>query len=210
MAEPWDGSPDYVDRRIARALAHPLRMQILAELNKQAMSPSQFAKKFEMKTPNVSYHFRALQKLDCIEEVEIRPARGSVEHFYKATRRALFDGKAWNDLPQSLKEEASGRTMTDFLTAVALAMHAGTFDAHDERMLVWMQQRLDKKGRREAVKAQRDLVRKLTGIYKGARLRLQEAGESEGGMLGTYAVFLFESPPPERKADDEGEKRDSD
>lgn len=204
MAEPWDDSPDYVDARIARALAHPLRMHILAELNKRAMSPSQFAKQFELKTPNVSYHFRALQKLDCIEEFETRPVRGSVEHFYKATKRALFDGKAWNDLPQSLKEEASGRTMTDFLTAVALAMNAETFDARDERMLVWMQQPLDKKGWREAVKIQRDAVQKLHRVYKGAKLRLAEAGEPRGSILGTYAVFLFESPP--RRSDQEDDR----
>jgi hypothetical protein len=196
MGERWEDSPDYVDARIARALAHPLRMQILAALNKGAMSPSQFAKQHKMKLPNVSYHFRALQKLDCIEEVEIRPVRGAVEHFYKATRRALFDGQAWNELPPSIKEEASGLTMSDFLSAVALAMHAGTFDAHDERMLVWTQQRIDKKGWREAVKAQRDLVRKLDRIYKAARIRLRTR-EAEAGMLGTFGVFLFESPPLE-------------
>jgi DNA-binding transcriptional ArsR family regulator len=199
MEESWDGSPDYVDARVARALAHPLRMHILAELNKRAMSPSQFAKEFDRKLPNVSYHFRALQKLDCIEEVETRPVRGSVEHFYKATRRALFDGKAWNELPQSLKEGASGQTVTNFLTAVALAMHSGTFDAQNDRMLVWMQQRLDKKGWREAVEIQRDAVRKLERAYKGAGVRLAEAGQPDGGMLGTYAVFLFESPPQKPK-----------
>lgn len=205
MEEPWEGS-DYVDERVARALAHPLRLHILAELNEKAMSPSQFAKKFEMKTPNVSYHFRALQKLDCIEEVETRPVRGSVEHFYKATRRALFDRKSWNALPQSLKEDASGQTVTNFLTAVALAMHAETFDAHNERMLVWKQQRVDMKAWREAIKAQRDLVRKLDRIYKNGRLRLSEARDPEGGILSTYAVFLFESPPPEpeRAPDEEG------
>jgi DNA-binding transcriptional ArsR family regulator len=203
MEEPWEGS-DYVDERLARALAHPMRMHILAELNKRAMSPSQFAKQYDEKIPNVSYHFRALQKLECIEEVEIRQVRGAIEHFYKATRRALFDGKAWSELPQSLKEEASGQTVTDFLTAVALAMHAETFDARDERMLVWMQQRVDKKAWGEAVKAQRELVRKLTRIYKDGKLRLSEAGEPEGGMLSTYAVFLFESPPPEPKKDEEG------
>jgi DNA-binding transcriptional ArsR family regulator len=206
MEEPWEGS-DYVDERVARALAHPMRMQILAELNKRAMSPSQFAKKYDKKVPNVSYHFRALQKLDCIEEVEIRPVRGAIEHFYKATRRALFDGKSWDELPPSLKEEASGQTMTDFLTAVALAMGAGTFDGRDERMLVWMQQRIDKKAWNEAVKAQRELVRDLTRIYKNGKLRLREAGEPEGGMLGTFGVFLFESPPaqPEGAGDEDEE-----
>jgi DNA-binding transcriptional ArsR family regulator len=203
MEERWDESPDYVDARVARALAHPLRMHILAELNKRAMSPSQFAKKFDKKLPTVSYHFRALQRLECIEEVETRPVRGSVEHFYKATRRALFDGKSWNKLPPSLKEGASGQTMTDFVAAAALAMHSGTFDAHDERMLVWMQQRFDLKAWWEAVKVQRDAVRKLDRVFKEGRDRLADAGEPDGGILGTFGVFLFESPPAPEKPEEE-------
>lgn len=195
MEEAWEGGPDYVDERVARAMAHPLRVQILAEVNKRAMSPSEFAKQFDEKLPNVSYHFRALQKLECIEEVETRPVRGSVEHFYKATKRALFDGKPWNELPQSLKEDVSGRAVGDFLGAISLAMLGGTFDARDERMLVWLQRRLDVRGWGEAVKAHRDLVRKMQDIYEGSEQRLVEADEPDGGMLGTYAVFLFESPP---------------
>jgi DNA-binding transcriptional ArsR family regulator len=195
MEEPWEDSSDYVDGRVARAMAHPLRVQILAELNKRVMSPSQFAKKFELATPNVSYHFRALEKLDCIEEVEIRPVRGSIEHFFKATKRALFDGKPWDELPASLKESVSGRAFTDFLEAVAMAMLGETFDARDERMLVWLQQPLDRKGWREAVKAHRDLVRKMDGIFKGSKLRLAEGKDPKSRMLGTYGVFLFESPP---------------
>jgi hypothetical protein len=81
-----------------------------------------------------------------------------------------------------------------------------TFDARDGRMLVWMQLRLDQKAWREAVKIQRNAVRKLDRVYKSARVRLAEAGEPEGGMLGTYAVFLFESPPPKPKPNGEDGK----
>jgi DNA-binding transcriptional ArsR family regulator len=187
---------DYVNRDMARALAHPMRIQILAELNKRAMSPSQFAKKFDLKTPNVSYHFRALQRLDCIEEVETRPVRGSVEHFYGATRRVLFDGTAWRDLPQSIKLQASGRAVSDFLEAVTAAMLAETFDSNDDRVLVWSQRCLDRQGWSEAVEAHWVLIHKMEDIYKDSRKRLLEAGEPEGGMVGTYGQFLFESPPP--------------
>jgi DNA-binding transcriptional ArsR family regulator len=196
---------DYVDQKMARALAHPLRIQILAELNKRTMSPSQFARKFDLKTPNVSYHFRALQKLECIEEVEIRPVRGSVEHFYRATKRVLFDGKAWEDLPPSIKAQASGQAFTDFLEAVALAMLRGTFDSTDERVAVWLQRRLDAQGWSDAVDAHWKLIRAMEDIFKQSRTRLAEAGEPEGGIRGTYGLFLFESPPPDIDSTEEAE-----
>jgi|SRR4051794_10678706 len=160
-----------------------------------------------MKLQNVSYHFRVLREYNLIEEVETRPVRGSTEHFYRAVKRVLFDGKAWEDLPLSVKKGVSGGIVSDFLEAVAIAMLGETFDSSDERMAVWLQKRLDEQGWEEAVAAERELVHKMEGIYKGARLRLAEAGEPEGGMCGTFGVFLFESPPPEsERLEDQGEE----
>src|SRR5436305_10289480 len=125
---------EYVDQDMAKALAHPLRIQILAALNKRLMSPSLFAKTHDEKLPNVSYHFRTLQKFGCIEEVESRPVRGAIEHFYRATNRVLFDGKAWDNLPQSIKVQASGQAVGDCLAAVATAMLRESFDSTNDRV----------------------------------------------------------------------------
>lgn len=190
------GDIDYVDQAMARALAHPMRIQILAELNKGNMSPSGFAKQTGEKVPNVSYHFRVLAKYDCIEEVETKMVRGAVEHFYQATKRVLFDGKSWGELPQSVRAGISGQAVDDFLRAIAASMAAELFDSRSERMLVWVQKRLDLQGWHDAAEAQEQLLRTMHKIYTDASRRLSEAGEPEGGMLGTYAVFLFESPPP--------------
>src|SRR5215218_819427 len=201
-AEP--GEIEYVDGDMARAMAHPLRVQILGVLNKRVMSASAFARTYDEKLQNTSYHFRILKEHGLIEEVGSRQVRGSTEHFYQAVRRVLFDGKAWDELPPSVKAQVSGRILSDFLEAVAAAMESETFDSSDERMAVWLQQRLDEQGWVEAVAAQRELVHAMERIYKGSKLRLAEAGEPDGGLLGTFGVFLFESPPtdPERPEDD--------
>lgn len=204
-AEP--GDIEYVDGDVAKAMAHPLRVQILAALNKQVLSPSGFSRTYGEKLQNVSYHFRVLQKFDLIEEIETRPVRGSTEHFYRATRRVLFDGKAWEEIPPSLKRKVSGRAVTDFLEAISAAMLAETFDSSDDRMAVWLQRGLDEQGWDEAVAAERELVRKMEDIYKDAKVRLAEAGEPEGGMLGTFGVFLFESPPPKPESAEEQEEK---
>jgi hypothetical protein len=75
-------------------------------------------------------------------------------------------------------------------------MKGETFDSSDERMAVWVQRTLDEQGWKEAVAAERELVHKMEDIYKGSRVRLAEAGEPEAGLLGTFGVFLFESPSP--------------
>lgn len=201
------GEIEYVDGDMAKAMAHPLRVQILAALNKRVMSASAFARTYGEKLQNTSYHFRILKDYGLIEEVGSRPVRGSTEHFYRAVKRVLFDGKAWDELPPSVKAQVSGRILSDFLEAVAAAMASETFDSSDERMAVWLQQRLDEQGWVEAVAVERELVHKMEGIYKGSRVRLAEAGEPEGGMLGTFGVFLFESPPLEQqRPEDEAEE----
>jgi DNA-binding transcriptional ArsR family regulator len=194
-AEPED--IEYVDGDVAKAMAHPLRVQILAALNKWVMSPSGFSRTYGEKLQNVSYHFRVLQRYELLEEVSTRPVRGSTEHFYRATKRVLFDGKAWEDLPPSLKKKVSGRAITDFLEAVTAAMLGETFDSTDERVAVWLQRRLDELGWREAVAAHWDLIHKMEDLFRESATRLAEAGEPEGGIVGTYGLFLFESPPPD-------------
>ena len=193
---------DYVDQNMARALAHPMRVQILAELNQRMMSPSEFSECFAVPLSNVSYHFRVLHEYECIEVVETQQVRGAVEHFYHAVKRALFDGKAWDDLPESLRAGVSAGIMSDFLCASAAAMESGSYDARKSRMAVWFQRRLDETGWDEAAAAQRKLVDEMAEIYRRAAARLAAAGDPAGGFLGTYGVFLFESPSPQQKTED--------
>lgn len=200
------GEVEYVDGEVAKAMAHPMRVSILAALNKRVISPSQYARETGDKVNTVSYHFRTLTEYGLIEEVGSRPVRGATEHFFAATKRVLFDGKAWDSLPPSLKKEVSAQAFGDFLDAVALAMGGETFDTRNDRVNVWLQGRLDEKGWKEAVKAHWVLIHGMEGIFKRARLRLLEAGDPEGGFLGTYGLFLFESPPLPDANEDEDEE----
>ncbi|MFL5898377.1 MAG: hypothetical protein ACJ76D_07930 [Solirubrobacterales bacterium] len=41
--QPWE--PDYINDAMAKAIGHPTRALILAEVNRRIMSPAKFAKK---------------------------------------------------------------------------------------------------------------------------------------------------------------------
>lgn len=190
------GEIEYVDGDVAKAMAHPLRIQIIAMLNQRVMSATMIAKQVDEPLQNVAYHFRILREKGLIEEVDSRPVRGSTEHFYRATKRVLFDGRAWENLPTSMKARVSGRMFSDFLEVVSAAMLGETFDSSDERVNVWRQGRLDEQGWEEAVAAHWTLIHAMEDIYKGARLRLLEAGEPEGGTFSVYGQYFFEGAPP--------------
>lgn len=192
---------DYVDENMAKALAHSVRALILAEANKAVISPKMVAEKHDLVVSNVSYHFRKLEKLECLELVKEEKVRGAVEHFYKATRRALFDGRPWDNLPQSVKEEWSGDTFGNVIKRVADAIALGTFDARNERFLVWSKQLLDEQGWKEIADIYRKAAYKTAAAAKRARKRVEESGEE--GIPSTWAFLFFQSPWLEEPSDDE-------
>jgi DNA-binding transcriptional ArsR family regulator len=76
----------FLDERLAKALSHRLRVQILQRLTEHgAASPSELADVLEEPLGNISYHMRVLRELDCLEFVRTEPRRGALEHFYRAT-----------------------------------------------------------------------------------------------------------------------------
>jgi DNA-binding transcriptional ArsR family regulator len=193
--DPWE--PDYVDDQLAKAIGHPVRALILAEANDRVMSPSQFAKRHELDLSAVSYHFRELEKYGCLEEVATVPVRGASQHFFKATRGALFDGKVWEQLPETVRNRWSGKTMTHLLEAIAEAMLEETFDEHKDRALAWNKEILDEQGWQRIAEIFRDATYKTMKEAEAAKVRV-EGGETEP-MLASWAFLFFKSPFEEKR-----------
>jgi DNA-binding transcriptional ArsR family regulator len=78
------------DPRAAKALTHPLRARLLTELSEES-SPKELAIQLGESLGKVSYHIRELERLGCIEQTRVRPVRGAVEHFYRATVRLRIE-----------------------------------------------------------------------------------------------------------------------
>ena len=177
---------------LMKALAHPLRVHILALLNERVASPNQLAKELGERLGDVSYHIKALREGDCIELVRTEPRRGAVEHFYRATRRAFFSDEDWERLPMSVKPSMSARLLRDILDDAMAAVEAGTFDARSDHHLSWTPTMLDEEGWREAVVAQMEFLERLFQIQAQSTERLAEAGAK--GFPASFAMMSYETP----------------
>jgi DNA-binding transcriptional ArsR family regulator len=124
-----------VDSRLAKALAHPLRVQLLAALNEGVASPNELAKKLDEPLTNVSYHVRMLHDLGCIELVETEPRRGALEHYYRAIVRPFFGDRDWKRLPKNARGSISDAVLQLVWEDAAEAIKAGIFDERDDRHL---------------------------------------------------------------------------
>jgi DNA-binding transcriptional ArsR family regulator len=124
-----------VDSRLAKALAHPLRVQLLAQLNQGVASPNELAKKLGEPLTNVSYHVRMLHDLDCIELVETEPRRGALEHYYRAVVRPFFSDRDWKRLPQNARNSISDAVFQLVWEDAAAAIKDGSMEEREDHHL---------------------------------------------------------------------------
>lgn len=74
-----------IDQRLVKAVAHPLRVEILeAFVRHGELSPTQIAKELDQKLGNVSYHVKVLRDCEVIELARTRQRRSALEHFFRA------------------------------------------------------------------------------------------------------------------------------
>jgi DNA-binding transcriptional ArsR family regulator len=120
---------------MAKALAHPLRVQLLSLLNEGVASPNELAKKLDEPLTNVSYHVRMLHDLGCIELVETEPRRGALEHYYRAIVRPFFADNDWRRLPKNARGSISDAVLQLVWDDSAEAIKTGLFDEREDRHL---------------------------------------------------------------------------
>ena len=112
------------EARIAKALAHPLRAQILQRLGERVSSPGDLADELGAPLGVVSYHVRMLRDYHCVELVRTEPVRGALQHFYKATARPSLEDATWRTLPSQLRGELSNGTLTALVDDLSAAADA--------------------------------------------------------------------------------------
>jgi DNA-binding transcriptional ArsR family regulator len=120
---------------MAKALAHPLRVQLLSALNEGVASPNELAKRLNEPLTNVSYHVRMLHDLGCIELVETEPRRGALEHYYRAIMRPFFGDRDWKRLPKNARGSISDAVLQLVWDDAAESIKTGQFDDRENRHL---------------------------------------------------------------------------
>jgi DNA-binding transcriptional ArsR family regulator len=187
-----------VDQRLVKALAHPLRVEILTILNERMASPNELSKELEEGLSQVSYHVKVLKDFECIEMVKTEPRRGAVEHYYRATARAFLTDRDWKSLPDSVKPGVSSSAIQMILDDVFGALNGGTFDSRDDRHVSWTPGVVDEQGWDESVALVNETLEKLIGIHAGSAKRLAKSGEA--GIPATAVLMNFEGLSAEAKS----------
>lgn len=185
------GKVTRLDKRLARALNHPLRTEIIAILSDTSASPSEMAEMLGEELSSVSYHTKQLLELDCIEVVDREQVRGALKTRYRATTKMLLDNPDWERLGQAVRTGISINAMNEVTRRAADAMEAGTFDRRTDRTLITMKLDVDEPAWEEVNAALRTAYERIGEIEVAAAQRKAEGAKT---FRMTASLLGYQSP----------------
>jgi DNA-binding transcriptional ArsR family regulator len=185
---------ELVDSRLMKALTDPRRVKVLSILNERVASPRELADEFGETLSGVAYHFKVLRDFGLIELEKTTPRRGAVEHFYRATHRALVPDDAWKDLPASTKRGIAADIMENIIGDVSASLETGIFGKRDGVHISWTPLILDEEAWDAFSALTEDVLRQVFDLQAEATERLNAEGEEKDAAISvTLALIGFES-----------------
>ena len=181
----------FVDERLAKALSHRLRVQILQRLDEDGeASPKELAQALGEPVGNISYHVRILRDLDCVELVRTEPRRGALAHFYRATVRARLDAQQWAGLTAGFRRDRLSRALAEIVERAATAGREGGFDgleAHASRAML----AVDEEGLTEIIALLDETLEALRRIAAAGARRQAKGGRHASRMIATEVAVML-------------------
>jgi DNA-binding transcriptional ArsR family regulator len=188
-----------VEQIVAKAFAHPLRVQILIILNERVASPNLLSQELDQSLNLVAYHVRVLEKYDCIELVDTKQRRGATEHFYRATRRQFLSDAELARLPDSLRPGLAGAILKSVFDDIEEASKTGTLEEVDDLHISRTPMVVDKQGWSEISELLAGTLDRVLEIQGEASERL--ASGDEQSILSKVQLLHFRSPTAEKLAE---------
>ena len=179
--------------KIAKALAHPLRVQILTILNDRVASPNELSKELEEGLSQVSYHVKVLRDFKMIEMTGTEPRRGAVEHYYRATSKVYVPSWVAALWPKSIRAGTSGVILEEIEVDLVESGEAGLLADRPDEVMSRDSQTVDGQAREDIEQAAAEFFERVerAGTESAKRLR---NGEGDGEEIQTSAaVMVFRS-----------------
>lgn len=183
---------DAADRasRLVKAMAHPVRIEILEALKYQPASPVETYGTIGEPLQNVSYHFKVLYQLGCIEEVHKVPVRGSMKTIYRSVFEMLLDTPTWERLNPAVRMKISDAGLKSLIDRVSEATAARTFDSRGDRHLTGITQLVDE----EAWKKMAGMLDEVLDAFYAAVDEAKDRSDEGAKFPMTLGLLAFESP----------------
>ena len=180
-----------VELRLAKAMAHPVRVKALELMNERPIAPVEVSDAIGVELSNVSYHFRTLLELDCIEAAGTEQVRGSIKTTYRSKVRLMFNDMVWSSLGSHERSGVSSLAIKALISRTLDALEADTFDSKDDRHISVSTIKADWQGWDEIVEVLKTAMERVQEIGEESAERVDERDERFPASVG---LLGFESP----------------
>lgn len=187
------------DAAYVRALAHPLRLRILAMLGERPSSPARLAGGLGVRVNVVAYHVKRLRALGLAELVDVRRGRGGLEHFYAVRGRPGFTDHAWASLDPDARCRLLTATLRQLADYVNRAAIAGGFD-RPEAHLSRTPMRVDEAGWNALAAAAQEWLRAVAAIERDVAARGSDELFDAGLVVLLFEAKQFSEAPARPRA----------
>jgi DNA-binding transcriptional ArsR family regulator len=187
------------DRSVVSAMGNEERAQILILLNERVASKPEIAKELGLAPDKVRYELDVLKKMNPpLVKLEFeRPVRGTVEKFYRATKRAYLSPDEWPGVPDAVKASMRGGLLDILVKDAVAAVDQGKFDALPEAHMSWTPAILDEKGWTDIVAILFRTMNEVIEVKEQSAQRLDR--KDAKGVSCTVSILGYASANEDRK-----------
>lgn len=184
-----------LELRIAHALNHPVRAEILAIVNQEPAAPSEVKSSGQFPDrdlSNLAYHFRVLHELGMIEPIRSEKGdRGGDKTVYRGCARMFLSDIDWAELSPGAKSGLTMFSVKAIFERTQAALAANTMDSKPDRHLSTTTLPVDVEGWDEMKAVLRHALDRIIEIEATSAERTKNASER---FKVTVNLMGFESP----------------
>jgi DNA-binding transcriptional ArsR family regulator len=143
---PTAPSTTFLDPRLHRVLANPLRHEIVMRTGARPWSAPELSEATGYSSKHVSKSLEELRKEGLVEPVGSQPGpKGGSVRMYRACR-FILDAAEWERLSDLEQASATGKIVFELHGDMAHALEAGTFYAHPHHAMIRDHRMVDDEG----------------------------------------------------------------
>jgi DNA-binding transcriptional ArsR family regulator len=176
---------EHADATVMKALAHPIRLAIMAEAARRPVSAKEMGDVLGEPLPKISYHVRCLADAKLLKAVRRTRRRGAIETHYRAVATVEISNSTFDRLSPELRSAFAEAMLIGLSHDLTAAVRAGAHEEHDH-LFGRLNFRVDAAGRKRVY----DLVREF--YERMAELEHEiNATEPEGEAVEISVALAF-------------------
>lgn len=177
------------EEAVAYAVAHRIRVQVLAALNERSFSIVELARIVRQPMSTVGHHVEELLKDGSIEVAGTRRVRAINQVIYRAVEMPFYDEEAMAALEPEARQEIYGLTLQNATAEAMASFFAGKFSNDPETWIAWRWFNVDEQGRAEIAEELAESWERFQEIEARSAERATGSGEELKSIVVSSAGF---------------------